>query len=369
MPPTETEATEARLRTPLQARDVAALVRAGKSILKIKTAGGEVDIDFHRYVCRMENAYYGTMHGGLLSGDRETIIVPHPLPITPPLSGLSFGKVEKSLPDNRLRVHFPPAAHHVRGAAACLYFADGIGVFLFDAVLGLFRTRRMLDSDLPVLLPDTLNERFRSFLRLAGATDAVMIPVPRTGIITVERAFIPSRSSARDVRVRAGDQWIDLQYLVEPEDTLAFNTMIQSKFGGGPRRRLYLSREGAGSRRIENESEVIHALESQGFEPLNLATMPVDELVTAFANAELVVSPHGSALTNALFAPSTVHVIEIDHPRNDFVAHGICRTLGQTVELLGRLPQAARERGSDAPQSVDIGELETLVGRRIAALN
>lgn len=81
----------------------------------------------------------------------------------------------------------------------------------------------------------------------------------------------------------------------------------------GPQRRLYISRAGAEARRLLNEDDVYAALEPLGFARVALETLPFAEQVAAFANAEMVVAPHGAGLANMAFCrPGTV-VVEIGH--------------------------------------------------------
>lgn len=75
--------------------------------------------------------------------------------------------------------------------------------------------------------------------------------------------------------------------------------------------RLYISRADAGTRRLVNEAEVVAALEPLGFEVLTLTGMPLADQIRRFAQAEAIVGPHGSGLTNLLFAPSGCTVVEL----------------------------------------------------------
>lgn len=88
----------------------------------------------------------------------------------------------------------------------------------------------------------------------------------------------------------------------------------------GPRR-LYISRGDAATRRLVNEAEVVAALAPLGFARLELTGMPLAEQVARFANAEIVVGPHGSGLTNMLFAPRSAALVELmprDHVNHCF---------------------------------------------------
>ena len=352
---------DARLETPFRAPEVASFVKASRTVIQIETDAAPIKIDFHRYVALMEDATYAPNRLGVLGKDRATVVSAHPFNIGLPLDGMAFGFTEKILENKKIRLHYPRPKTHVEGAAICLYFAKGSAVFLRDILLGAFRAQRMLGTSLPILVPDDLGERQRAFLGVIGIGEQDLITVPSTDTVTVSKAFIPSRSFARDVKVKVGSGWRNLRFLMEPEDTGAFNKEIQDRHGGGAKRRLYISRADAAGRRILNENTIMGRLKALGFERLVLSNMSVPEIVSAFANAEIILSPHGSGLTNILFSPPGAQVIEIDHPRSDFVAHGLSRALGQGFHIIGKIPDSARERASQVSQSPDPDEVERVV--------
>jgi len=78
--------------------------------------------------------------------------------------------------------------------------------------------------------------------------------------------------------------------------------------------RLYISRKNATNRRIINEDEVLSFLNQFGFKSVTLEAMSVAEQVSLMADAEVVLAPHGSGLTNILFCRAGTKVIEIFSP-------------------------------------------------------
>ena len=76
------------------------------------------------------------------------------------------------------------------------------------------------------------------------------------------------------------------------------------------RRRLYISRRDARMRRVENEAEVIAALQPLGFETVELEGMAVMDQVMLFAAAEMIVGPHGAGFVNTVFSPSGSGILE-----------------------------------------------------------
>ena len=65
------------------------------------------------------------------------------------------------------------------------------------------------------------------------------------------------------------------------------------------------------TRRVVREDELWALLEARGFEKVEPGGLSPQEQIDVFAAAEMVVGPHGAALTNLLFAPEGVTVLEL----------------------------------------------------------
>ncbi|MEQ1850415.1 MAG: glycosyltransferase family 61 protein [Chthoniobacteraceae bacterium] len=83
----------------------------------------------------------------------------------------------------------------------------------------------------------------------------------------------------------------------------------------GRGRKIYVSRAGARFRRVLNEDEVIRALAGKSFEVVRLEDLTVREQARLFAEADVVVAPHGAGCTNAVFCRPGTAFIEIFAPR------------------------------------------------------
>lgn len=88
---------------------------------------------------------------------------------------------------------------------------------------------------------------------------------------------------------------------------------IEDRPVGG--RRLWVSRSRARWRKILNEEEVFGILEKQGFEMVVLDGLSFQEQVNLFSEAEIVAGPEGANMTNLLFAPRGIRVLEMHPPR------------------------------------------------------
>ena len=79
-------------------------------------------------------------------------------------------------------------------------------------------------------------------------------------------------------------------------------------------RRLYLSRADTNRRKLANEDAIIAALEPFGFDSVTMTGRSVSEQARLFAQAEVIVAPHGGALTNLVFCQPATKVIELFPP-------------------------------------------------------
>jgi hypothetical protein len=80
------------------------------------------------------------------------------------------------------------------------------------------------------------------------------------------------------------------------------------------RRRFWISRNRARWRRVVNEEELLPILERAGFELVELERLTFREQVDLLARAGAVAGPHGAGMTDLLFAPRGIRVLEIFPP-------------------------------------------------------
>ena len=79
-------------------------------------------------------------------------------------------------------------------------------------------------------------------------------------------------------------------------------------------KRIYISRRFARNRRVINEDAIMPILKEYGIETVFLEKISFLDQVTLFNSAEIIVSPHGSGLTNLVFSNEKTKVIELKGP-------------------------------------------------------
>ena len=123
---------------------------------------------------------------------------------------------------------------------------------------------------------------------------------------------------------------------LERDTLLGIRDMFLRRYGSTSaeqerKSRLYLLRGKVPLRHIRNEDEVLRMLARYGVEPRDTMSMSFPEQARLLSGAELVVAPHGSALTNLMFAGTDTKVLEI-FPANyrDDTFLKIAKAMGQS---------------------------------------
>lgn len=79
-------------------------------------------------------------------------------------------------------------------------------------------------------------------------------------------------------------------------------------------KKVYLSRAQVSYRQVINELEVRDFLATLGFVTIIPESLSIKEQVDLFSQVEVIISPHGAGLTNAMFCPAGTKIIELFHP-------------------------------------------------------
>lgn len=81
-----------------------------------------------------------------------------------------------------------------------------------------------------------------------------------------------------------------------------------------PTKRIYIKRNQSSNRRLINEEEIIEFLKKFDFEAINLELLSVYQQANLLAQAKVVISPHGSGLSNLVFCQKGTKIVEIFSP-------------------------------------------------------
>lgn len=98
-------------------------------------------------------------------------------------------------------------------------------------------------------------------------------------------------------------------------------------------RRIYISRADATRRRVSNRDQLDPLLEEFGFESYVLGELTVAEQIDLFADADVVLAPHGAGLTNVVFG-NDLSVVELFGPKKNTTFYRLSDLCGHEYRSL-----------------------------------
>jgi capsular polysaccharide biosynthesis protein len=206
----------------------------------------------------------------------------------------------RALPDGRRQVAFDRCHRYgepvffVGGSAANYYH------WLLDYLprIVLYREYGFAESGLRLALVRDPPAYVREALTLLGLDDRHMLWIEPEMVASFPRLLVASQFSRR------GN--------VHPSAAGFLRGALPPPAGRAPWRRLYVSRADAGKRRVVNEDALTQALAAQGFERIVCSEYGFSEQRQLFAEASIIVAPHGASLANLIWcAPRAVTLIEL----------------------------------------------------------
>ena len=165
-------------------------------------------------------------------------------------------------------------------------------------------------SRIPIIVPRRLPPAKRASLEMLGISEDRRTDYPREGLKPDELIW-PSSGTHAYYPTSEALNWL--------RDRILGALGIESH----PHRRLYISRSSSTTQRlprgyprraVTNEDEVVDLLAGFGFETVRPEALTFADQVRLFANARVVVAPHGSGSANCLFSQSTT-LVEFFEPR------------------------------------------------------
>jgi len=129
--------------------------------------------------------------------------------------------------------------------------------------------------------------------------------------------------------------------------------------------RIYVSRKDTNSRRVANETELVDFLNQYGFVSVTLSSMSFQEQVCLFANAKVIITPHGAGLTNIVFCQPETKIIELfasDTIRNCYyITANYCNLEYYYLAFQPDIPRGDNPRQTNLDLVVDLNLLLKLM--------
>ncbi|VXD18799.1 putative TPR repeat protein [Planktothrix serta PCC 8927] len=248
------------------------------------------------------NAFVVTLNNGKVWGDSATSAV-----ITAQnelLTDISTGCAEVVLSSHKL-----PPIHHINGTVAFLSVRWGESFYhwMYDVLPGIHLIQKS-GIELESIDYFVFNSyRFpyqKQTLELLGIPEHKIIQSIDKPYIQAKKLIVPAPNLFQNNTVTP--EWIckflKQQFLPEQAKTVKAN------------RRIYISRENAGSRSVVNQDELMQRLELFNFESVVLESLTLSEQALLMASASVVLAPHGAGLSNIVFCQPGTKIIELFTP-------------------------------------------------------
>lgn len=200
-----------------------------------------------------------------------------------------------------LRRGLPPI-EHVEGTLVALATRGGSGNY-YHFLLDVLPRFGVFEETMPGRRADALYVPRgagwqRDLLDLVGLGDYPIVETRKDRAVRADHLVVPSLPNPLEVAPRSTVEWLR-------------SRLVAHDVTDKPRR-IYITRGSArNTRRIVQEEALMALLEERGFVRIEPGGMSVRDQIDHYAAAEVVVAPHGAALTNLVFARPGVKILEI----------------------------------------------------------
>jgi capsular polysaccharide biosynthesis protein len=200
-----------------------------------------------------------------------------------------------------LRRRLPPV-EQVDGTVVALATRGGSNNY-YHFITDVLPRFGVVEDAMPGLEPDGLyvpaaSKWQQHLLELTGLSKYPVIATAKHRAVRADRLIVPSIANPYEVAPRPTIEW--LRRRLPPVDP------------AGRPKRIYVTRGTArNNRSLVHEEETWALLEQRGFERVAPETTSIQDQIDSFAAAEVIVAPHGAALTNLVFTSPGVRVLEM----------------------------------------------------------
>lgn len=183
----------------------------------------------------------------------------------------------------------------------------GTGANYYHFVMDLLPRWGIFREAMPGIEPDRvlLNRSTgyqRQLLEMVGLADVRVVEPDKHVALRAERLLVPGLPNYDTLAPPWTTDWLR-------------RTLPPLRPEGRPNR-IYITRgQRRNTRRVVNEAQLLPILQRHGFTVIDAGSLSVQDQIDHFAAAEVVVAPHGAALTNVNFASPGVRILELFAPR------------------------------------------------------
>ncbi|MBD2165780.1 glycosyltransferase family 61 protein [Calothrix membranacea FACHB-236] len=240
-----------------------------------------------------------------------------------------------------------PQLNSQSGWWATITYPDASEFFHFE--IESFPRLRLIEQFKTILdglvVPKTIKKNHLKLLQEVGFGEERLIKIDQSSHIKFENLIVPAFVAGKNL-----PKWVPSFY-----KNIFFTEILP------PSKLVYISREDAQYRRIINSDEVENLVTSFGFTKYVISELSPIQQREVFSSANIIVSPHGAALSNLVYSQKNLKLLEIFSPHHVDVTYW---TMIQAIEaeywyILGKQTPRNKIIKSDFENIlVDIEELK-----------
>ena len=169
--------------------------------------------------------------------------------------------------------------------------------FMIDFMPRLYCLKKLTYDEIRIVIPDDLDKKFQEFIlqicKILEIKEVIFFKIKTNNLIhSFENLIFTSRPN------------------IEFTSSF-FHKLLSSTIKKEGERNLYVMRGNTINRKVLNETDLIKFLQKYNYDIIDCATLSIEDQIKQFSEAKNIIIPSGAAMTNLLFAPDGINVVEI----------------------------------------------------------
>lgn len=169
--------------------------------------------------------------------------------------------------------------------------------FMIDFMPRLYCLKKLTYDEIRIVIPDDLDKKFQEFIlqtcKLLEIKEVIFFKIKTNYLIhSFENLIFTSRPNIAFT-------------------SSFFHKLLSSTIKKKGERNLYVMRGNTINRKVLNETDLIEFLQKYNYDIIDCATLSIEDQIKQFSEARNIIVPSGAAMTNLLFVPDGINVVEI----------------------------------------------------------
>jgi len=169
--------------------------------------------------------------------------------------------------------------------------------FMIDFMPRLYCLKKLTYDEIRIVIPDDLDKKFQEFIlqicKILEIKEVIFFKIKTNDLIhSFENLIFTSRPNIAFT-------------------SSFFHKLLSSTIKKKGERNLYVMRGNTINRKVLNETDLIKFLQKYNYDIIDCATLSIEDQIKQFSEAKNIIIPSGAAMTNLLFVPDGINIVEI----------------------------------------------------------